>query len=79
MDLIRNSGLNPVPDGLLVEPQLLGDLSDRDELIWHALRLTEYNGRRSERARQLPRVQLDRVSLTVNATQMARCWARGSQ
>ena len=57
--------------------RLLGDFSDRQELIWHALRLTEYQGRRSKPARQLPRVQLDRVSLTVNASQMASCWVEG--
>ena len=74
---MRSSGLDPVAYRLRVQLQQLGDLSDGQKLIWHALRLTEYNGRCSERAGQLPRVKLDRVSLTVNSSQMASCWVEG--
>ena len=63
MDLMRNSGLDPVAHRLLVELQQLRDLSDRQKLIWHALSLTEYNGSRSEQVGQLPRVKLHREPL----------------
>jgi hypothetical protein len=39
MDLIRNSGLNPVAHGLLVERQQRRDLRHRQELL-HACNLT---------------------------------------
>jgi hypothetical protein len=41
MDLIRNSGLDPVAHGLGVQLQPLGDLRHRKKLIWDTLRLTE--------------------------------------
>ena len=41
MDLIRNSGLDPIPDGLLVELKQVGQLLDRQRLpLDHPSRLT---------------------------------------
>ena len=66
------AAVDHVPDCLLVQPQRVGDLGDGQELVRHRLNLTEPNGRRfsavlaparirsDQRARELPRVKLDR-------------------
>jgi hypothetical protein len=42
MDLIWNSGLKPVVDGLRVHLEVFRNLLNRQELIWHALSLIEH-------------------------------------